>query len=186
VIFLDEPTTGLDPENRRQLWDILASFRNEKAIVLTTHSMEEADVLATRIGIITDGVLRCVGNQTRLKSKYGGGYHLFINCHRNNKHFGRNLELTREQTNMDEESYSKVQVYIKELLPKAKLRSAFNGSFVYLVPVEGLEVSKLFENLESNKNELGISDWGISEPTLEDVFMEVVEAAEEASEDLQL
>ena len=52
IIFLDEPTTGLDPENRRQLWDILVRARGKRAMVLTTHSMEEADVLCSRIGII--------------------------------------------------------------------------------------------------------------------------------------
>ena len=50
--------------------------------MLTTHSMEEADVLCNRIGIVNDGILRCVGPQVRLKSIYGGGYHLFINCQR--------------------------------------------------------------------------------------------------------
>jgi len=59
IIFLDEPTTGLDPENRRQLWDILSNQRKEynRSMVLTTHSMEEADVLSNKIGIIKDGVL---------------------------------------------------------------------------------------------------------------------------------
>ncbi len=59
VVFLDEPTTGLDPENKRQLWDIIiqqqkASSQSEKqqSIVITTHSMEEADVLCNRIGIM--------------------------------------------------------------------------------------------------------------------------------------
>ena len=61
IIYLDEPSTGLDPENRRQLWDILSECKGKRAIVLTTHSMEEADVLCDRIGIVTDGVLRCVG-----------------------------------------------------------------------------------------------------------------------------
>lgn len=51
-------------------------------MVLTTHSMEEADVLCTKIGIITEGVLRCIGPQVRLKGLYGGGYHLYINCHK--------------------------------------------------------------------------------------------------------
>lgn len=51
-------------------------------MVLTTHSMEEADVLCTRIGIIVNGVLKCIGPQTRLKSKYGGGYQLVIHCHK--------------------------------------------------------------------------------------------------------
>lgn len=61
IVFLDEPTTGLDPENRRQLWDILTNCKGGRAIVLTTHSMEEADVLCSRVGIINNGVLRCVG-----------------------------------------------------------------------------------------------------------------------------
>lgn len=63
IIFLDEPTTGLDPETRRQLWNILHECKKEKdrAMVLTTHSMEEADVLCNRIAIISDGVVRCVG-----------------------------------------------------------------------------------------------------------------------------
>lgn len=80
IVFLDEPTTGLDPETRRQLWNILQECRNDsrRAIVLTTHSMEEADVLCNRIGIVSNGVLRCIGTQNRLKNLYGGGYHLFV------------------------------------------------------------------------------------------------------------
>lgn len=80
IIFLDEPSTGLDPENRRQLWDILAKLKGKRAMLLTTHSMEEADVLCSRIAIVNNGILRCVAPQTRLKSLYGGGYHLQINC----------------------------------------------------------------------------------------------------------
>lgn len=80
IIYLDEPSTGLDPENRRQLWDILSDIKGKRAIILTTHSMEEADVLCNRISIINDGILRCVAPQVRLKTLYGGGYHLMINC----------------------------------------------------------------------------------------------------------
>ena len=80
IIFLDEPSTGLDPENRRQLWDILAKLKGKKAMMLTTHSMEEADVLCNRIAIVNNGIPRCIAPQTRLKSLYGGGYHLQINC----------------------------------------------------------------------------------------------------------
>lgn len=58
IVYLDEPSTGLDPENRRQLWDILAEIRGSRAVMLTTHSMEEADVLCNRIGIVNDGILR--------------------------------------------------------------------------------------------------------------------------------
>jgi len=58
-------------------------------------------------------------------------------------------------------------------------------NLIFKVPTEGLEVSKVFEELESRKEELAISDWGISQATLEDVFMEIVESAEAVDEDLQ-
>ncbi|ORZ40503.1 hypothetical protein BCR44DRAFT_1425196 [Catenaria anguillulae PL171] len=74
VVFLDEPTTGLDPEVRRLIWNILSEARKGKTIVLTTHSMEEAEALCTRIGIMAKGTLRCLGNQLRLKQQYGAGY----------------------------------------------------------------------------------------------------------------
>ena len=82
VVFLDEPSTGLDPETRRHLWDILQQCKQDKnrALVLKTHSMEEADVLCHRIAIVNNGVMSCLGSQTRLKDLYGGGYHLFLNC----------------------------------------------------------------------------------------------------------
>jgi ABC-type multidrug transport system ATPase subunit len=60
LIFLDEPSTGLDPENRRQLWDIIDSLKGKTSVVLTTHSMEEADVLCQRIAIVNNGILRCI------------------------------------------------------------------------------------------------------------------------------
>lgn len=82
IIFFDEPTTGLDPENRRQLWDILGKLKGKKAIMLTTHSMEEADILCNRIAIVNNGILRCIAPSTRLKNLYGGGYNLQINIKR--------------------------------------------------------------------------------------------------------
>ena len=79
IVFMDEPTTGLDPENRRDLWSVLARCRLKRSVFLTTHMMDEADTLCNRIGIITTGVLRTVGNQIALRNKYGGGYRLDIN-----------------------------------------------------------------------------------------------------------
>jgi ABC-type multidrug transport system ATPase subunit len=69
-------------------------------MLLTTHSMEEADVLCTRIGIITNGTLRCVGPQVRLKSLYGRGYHIYINCHKD-RYFEKIL--LKEQKNSGKE-----------------------------------------------------------------------------------
>ena len=71
LIFLDEPTAGVDPRTRRHLWDLLTSLRkNGIAILLTSHSMEECEALCTRIGFMNDGVLLSVGTSQTLKDRY--------------------------------------------------------------------------------------------------------------------
>ncbi len=68
VVFLDEPTLGLDPQARRALWDYIGNLKGEKTILLTTHYMEEADYLADRVGIIDEGKIAALGTSIDLKS----------------------------------------------------------------------------------------------------------------------
>ena len=65
IVYLDEPTTGLDPETRQGVWKIIERAKKDRAIILTTHSMEEADALCSRIGIMANGELRCIGTQVK-------------------------------------------------------------------------------------------------------------------------
>ena len=81
MIFLDEPSTGMDPEARRFMWNVISrisSERKQSTIVLTTHSMEEAEALCTKASIMVGGDLRCIGSIQHIKSKYGGGFELEI------------------------------------------------------------------------------------------------------------
>ena len=82
IIFLDEPTTGLDPKARREVWDVIASLRNKgKTVFLTTHYMEEAEYLADHVGIIHKGNIIAEGSVEELINKYGEGSILDIkNC----------------------------------------------------------------------------------------------------------
>lgn len=68
IIFLDEPTTGLDPISRRELWDILRDLGKTRFIFLTTHYLEEAEQLADRIGILKEGKLISIGTLSELRS----------------------------------------------------------------------------------------------------------------------
>ena len=79
IILLDEPTTGLDPKVRQQVWQLIEKLKQGKSIILTTHSMEEADVLADRISVISKGKLKCIGTSFYLKKSYGEGHRLTIN-----------------------------------------------------------------------------------------------------------
>eukprot|EP00955_Chlamydomonas_euryale_P003691 38911-Chlamydomonas_euryale.AAC.4 len=66
VLYLDEPTTGMDPVSRRQVWDLLGAAKRGRVVILTTHSMAEAEALGDRIGILAAGQLRCLGTSLRL------------------------------------------------------------------------------------------------------------------------
>jgi ATP-binding cassette subfamily A (ABC1) protein 3 len=77
-ILLDEPTSGMDLQSRRQLWNMLKEYKKDRIVVLTTHYMDEADILGDRIGIMTKGKMTCLGSSIFLKSKFGLGYTMTI------------------------------------------------------------------------------------------------------------
>ena len=72
TLFMDEPTTGLDPEMKRDVWHVIEKLkRAQKCIILTTHGMDEADALCDRIGIMANGQLRCVAPVGQLRARFG-------------------------------------------------------------------------------------------------------------------
>jgi len=81
IILLDEPSTGMDPEARRDMWNVISRISSQKkqaSVILTTHSMEEAEVLSKRIAILVEGELKCIGNKQKLKDKFGKGFEIDI------------------------------------------------------------------------------------------------------------
>ena len=136
-----------------------------RAMILTTHSMEEADVLCDRIGIVNNGVLSCIGTQNTLKDLYGGGYHLFVNCEHSSTD-----SLSVRHSRMD-----RITKFIKKTLPYSILLREFNSQFVYQVPTKGFNAADLFKTIEGSKKDLEIQDWGISQCSLEDVFTKICE-----------
>lgn len=80
VIIMDEPTTGMDPKSRLKIWRLIEEVKKDRVVVLTTHAMEEADQLATRIAIMVKGKVAVLGNSMYLKSKFGDDYRLSVIC----------------------------------------------------------------------------------------------------------
>ena len=74
MVFLDEPTSGMDPESRKATQDMIAREKENRCIILTTHFMDEADKLGDRIAVMADGKVKCCGSSLFLKRKYGVGY----------------------------------------------------------------------------------------------------------------
>jgi ATP-binding cassette subfamily A (ABC1) protein 3 len=122
IVLLDEPTSGMDTTSRRKLWDMLKKNKAGKIIILTTHYMDEADILGDRIAIMTEGDVQCTGSSLFLKNRYGVGYNLVI------------AKKTRQ--NLPE-----VDRFITERLPSAIKLQEVSSEITYQLPHE---LSKLF------------------------------------------
>jgi len=159
IVYLDEPTTGMDPISRRQVWDVIESVKPGRAIILTTHSMEEADVLADRVAIMARGALRCLGTSLRLKTAYGAGYVVSLSITEG----GRPL----------------VESIFRDALDVAPSVARGSSLVTFAVPRAKTEaLADTIDQLESRGKELGLSDLRLSMTSLEEVFLAVATAAE--------
>lgn len=185
VVCVDEPTSGMDPFSRRQLWDLLQSKRNGRIILLTTHFMDEADILADRKAILSEGRLQCLGSSLFLKARYGVGYHL-------------NIVSTAERdiiTGLVETEIG-LKVAVAELGGAAANAADASGGgsesvereYTYELPLSSVQnFAKLFLKIDQSRASLGISNYGIAMTTLEEVFLKLAaltndDAAETSSQ----
>ncbi|OQS03707.1 ATP-binding Cassette (ABC) Superfamily [Thraustotheca clavata] len=152
IIFLDEPTSGMDPYSRRQSWEMILNHRRNRILVLTTHSMEEADILGDRIAILVEGSLQCCGTSMFLKTKYGTGYKLSIE-----------LNDETEATNLID--------LVTGQIPSSSVSQIIGTEVSFQLP---LETASLFPDLFNVLDESQyIQSFGISVTTLEEVFIKV-------------
>ncbi|XP_055050856.2 phospholipid-transporting ATPase ABCA3 [Misgurnus anguillicaudatus] len=155
VVMLDEPTSGMDPSARRSTWDLLQGEKRGRTILLTTHFMDEADLLGDRIAIMAGGELQCCGSPLFLKNKYGAGYHMVI---------------VKDALCNVSEITRLVHMYV----PNATLESSAGAELSYILPKESTNrFELLFAELEMNREELGIASYGASVTTMEEVFLRV-------------
>ena len=170
IVFLDEPTAGMDITARRQMWDMLKNNKAGRIILLTTHYMEEADILADRIAIISDGQLRCCGSSLYLKSRFGVGYY---------------LNLVKEAGLMSSEHSKRVVQFVQGHVPSAVVMNDIPGEISFQMPTSEVNRFKdMFTELDSRLKQLGLHSYGISVTTLEEVFLKVAQGSHTASQPL--
>ncbi|KAM4555209.1 phospholipid-transporting ATPase ABCA1-like isoform 2-T2 [Odontesthes bonariensis] len=216
VVILDEPTAGVDPYARRGIWDLLLNYRQGRTIILSTHHMDEADILGDRIAIISHGKLCCVGSSLYLKNQLGTGYYLTLvkkdpepslsSC--------RNSSSTVSFSKKDADGASDgasvsssdaglgsehekngpaasiciapfappdtalVSALILRHIPAARLVEDLGHELTYVLPYSAAKDGafvELFKDLDLKLADLGISSYGVSDTTLEEIFLKVAE-----------
>ncbi|XP_011047162.1 PREDICTED: ABC transporter A family member 7-like [Populus euphratica] len=158
VVYMDEPSTGLDPASRSNLWNVVKRAKQDRAIILTTHSMEEAEYLCDRLGIFVNGSLQCVGNPKELKGRYGGSYVFTMTTSVNDEH--------------------EVEQMVLRLSPSAERTYQMAGTQKFEMPKEEVSIADVFQAVEVAKSRFPVYAWGLSDTTLEDVFIKVANSAQ--------
>ncbi|XP_068227005.1 cholesterol transporter ABCA5-like [Palaemon carinicauda] len=185
VVLLDEPSTGMDPQSKRFLWNsILASFKGQRSAILTTHSMEEADALCSRIGILVRGGLRCIGAIQHLKNKYGGGYNLELKLSPETNHLLlRDLSGppgTPEEGSERGSRNDQMSQMVMEAFPNAHVDEQFEERIVYKIPQNDVtSLAGCFSMLEEAKGKSLLQEYALSQTTLEQVFLKFAREQEE-------
>ncbi|NXT90813.1 ABCA1 protein, partial [Anhinga rufa] len=190
VVVLDEPTAGVDPYSRRSIWELLLKYRKGCTIILSTHYMDEAELLGDRTAIISQGQLCCCGSPLFLKARLGTGYHLTL--------------VKQEQVGVGDSTgtvpgttrklwpapalatgscprfpalpispdVAQLSALIQKLVPGSRLVEDIGHEVLFVLPYSGAKdgaFGELFRELDARLGELGISSYGISDTTLEEV-----------------
>ncbi|XP_075415800.1 ATP-binding cassette sub-family A member 6 [Tenrec ecaudatus] len=154
ILLLDEPTAGLDPFSRHQVWNYLKERKSDHVILLSTSFTDEADILADRKMIMSNGRLMCAGSSLFLKRQWGLGYDLSL--HRN------------EMCDPEE-----ITSFLKHHIPEANLKTQSQDKLVYTLPAERMSAfADLFGGLDKCCGQ-GIRSYDISTSTLSEVLMKL-------------
>ncbi|KAF9383587.1 ATP-binding cassette sub- A member 2 [Podila verticillata] len=199
VVLLDEPTTGMDVFTRKQVWQLMQDSKAGRAILLTTHSMEEADALGDRIAILSHGHLQTLGSSLFLKNRFGLGYRLSLekrrvmlaDQHKQVAHVG-----DEEIVLFDE---ARTTAIVNQYFPDATIEVNTATDIIYVLPttgsVEQLQGRSAQEYIQDRKavlpalfahldqeiaaNRLGVKSVGLALTTLEEVFVSLQEQEEQ-------
>jgi len=199
-VFLDEPTSGMDPYSRRSTWELLQKKKKGRVIILTTHFLEEAEILGDRIVIMSDGKLRCSGSSLFLKSQFGAGYILTIT---------RDVDAMNRSKRSIAEDEDELLHLVQSHVPSAKISSSIGAELQLELPTDvspqfpalfamlkkyaeepvtiidgGGEISEFVVNqtgtiAAATTPKLRISSYGVQYVTLEQVFIRLAHAEQQ-------
>lgn len=158
IILLDEPTSGMDVHAKRGLWHFLKNYKDNKIIILTTHSLDEAEYLGDRIGIMSEGGLVCLGSSSFLKNKFSCGFN--INFLVDHKKITQNLR-------------HKLIDELRKEEPKCSVKVMGKETIVVNFPEINKTCENIFRLVDKIKNECCIINYTLSTTSLEDVFLKL-------------
>ncbi|KAK5166925.1 uncharacterized protein LTR77_007654 [Saxophila tyrrhenica] len=164
VLLLDEPSSGMDAAAKRALWATLRTVAADRCLLITTHSMEEADALCDRAGIMA-GKMLALDSIPRLRARFGDKIYIHL--------------VHKDAPFTSDADTAKLWEWVRATFTVAEAEQrTFGGQVRFAVPAresgDGREVGRLFRVIEGAKGEVGVRDYSVGPTTLDQVFMNVV------------
>ncbi|KFO28911.1 ATP-binding cassette sub-family A member 7 [Fukomys damarensis] len=189
VVILDEPTAGVDPASRRGIWELLLKYREGRTLILSTHHLDEAELLGDRVAMVAGGRLCCCGSPLFLRRNLGSGYYLTLvksppslaTREKGDSDQKDKLDTGREHEPGSLDSTAdapQLLSLVRRWVPGARLVEELPHQLVLVMPYGGAQdgsFAKLFEELDRQLGALRLTDYGISDTSLEEIFLKVVE-----------
>ncbi|TFK24250.1 nod factor export ATP-binding protein I [Coprinopsis marcescibilis] len=164
IVLVDECTSGVDPLSRRAIWRTLTSFRSDRAIVFTTHFLDEADLLADEIAILAaPGKLVASGSPVALKRDLGEGYSIFVTFNNNNSE------------KVDPRAHTELLGRVRTVAPEAHTSSpSLSQCSYHLKSKDPAVVQQVLDLLERESSDYSVTSYDILGTTIEDIFLDLM------------
>ncbi|KAM0323839.1 hypothetical protein ACHAQA_008417 [Verticillium albo-atrum] len=171
VLILDEPSSAMDAIAKREMWKMLSSITPGRSVLLTTHSMEEADELATRVAIMSKRIL-AIGTSQELRKRYSNVYDVHL--------------VLGSAPGSSRDEMQNVEDWVRDVFPEASFDAVnLGGQVRFVMPVgtgpshDGRStVRRLMETLEQHKTSLGLTHYTVGMGTLEMVFLNIMKESD--------
>nr|XP_035141708.2 phospholipid-transporting ATPase ABCA7 isoform X4 [Callithrix jacchus] len=189
VVILDEPTAGVDPASRRGIWELLLKYREGRTLILSTHHLDEAELLGDRVAVVAGGRLCCCGSPLFLRRHLGSGYYLTLvkarppptTSEKADTDVEGNVDAGQERKSSSQGSRvgtPQLLAVVQHWVPEARLVEELPHELVLVLPYMGAHdgsFATLFQELDTRLTELRLTGYGISDTSLEEIFLKVVE-----------
>ncbi|KIW02447.1 uncharacterized protein PV09_06258 [Verruconis gallopava] len=160
VLLLDEPSSGMDAANKRFLWKALVGVSEGRSMLITTHSLEEADRLANKVGIMATRML-ALGTSEELRDKFGENLYVQI--------------ALKGAPHVPETKTREVKSWIENHIDGAQVEERlWYGQLRFSVPIRSCGIARLFKILQENQETLDLEYYSVSRATLDQIFLEVI------------
>ncbi|XP_026675626.1 uncharacterized protein LOC108632621 isoform X2 [Ceratina calcarata] len=172
LVILDEPGAGVDPAARRRIWRLIDQHRIGRTVILSTHHLDEADMLSDTVVVMHKGKILCTGSPLSLKMMHGRGYRLLVT-----------FPADRDADSIDKKRLETLRGMIEDVVPNATINETSGTEVVVILPFQGMNgtqnnIVQVAKVLEDNKKMLGYSHFSLECDSLEQVFLDLCARAE--------